>query len=149
MTRWDIARAAFTCSGGEHLVGQGEVYRVSQLPKRIGHCEECAIRLFNESAPQHIEVRDFLTQLRDRIAQQRGPRRSPEFSTFNRFSVGAELRSNIVAQRQKATPASVQPARQPAFDPRGQQTRRRHGVVEAIRATTETDWRQRRSGERE
>lgn len=148
MAKWDIAQAPFTCAGGEHVVGQGEVYRVSNLPRRIGHCEECAIRLFNEPAPAHIEARDFLQQLRDRIAQS-APRKTEEFSKFNRFQVGAELRSNITTQRQKATPASVDTsARQASCDPRGQ-NHRRHGVVEAIRKTTVTDWRARQTGERE
>lgn len=147
MATWDIAREPFTCAGGDHLVGLGEIYRVSRVPRRIGHCEACALRLFTESPPADFQPRDFLAQLRDDI-QKHAPRRAPGFSGFDRASVGAELRSNIQAQR-KASPTSVRPGRQAAFDPRGQNHPRRHGVVEAIRATTETDWRHRRAGERE
>lgn len=148
MATWDVARSVFTCAGGDHIVGQGEVYRVSRLPNRIGHCEPCALRLFNDAMPADCKPKDFLEQLRDQV-QKHAPARTPAFSTFDRTAVGGELRSNILTHR-KASPASVdRTARQDSFDPRGQHTRRRHGVVEQMRASTETDWRHRRTGDRE
>jgi hypothetical protein len=121
MAKWDVARTAFTCGGGDHLVGQGEIYRVSQLPRKVGFCEACAIRLFQESAPDHINERTFLERLRD----------------------------ERIPTKQIQGPLMPRHVSQASFDPRGQRTRRRHGVVEAMRASTQTDWRMRRAGERE
>jgi len=123
-TGWDIARDPFTCAGGKHIVGQGEAYRISKVPGRIGHCEDCSIRLFEEPAPAHVDERTFEERLRD------DARLAP-------------------APREKAGPVMPAHVSQPSFDPRGGARYQRHGVVERIRETTTTDWRRRAAGGRD
>jgi len=124
MAKWDICQTAFPCGVCKGDIGQGEAFRVSKVPRRVGICEECSIALDGKAQPDHVDLRSFTDRLRDDIAQ--APPR-PEKSKM---------------------PVLVH-ASQPSFDPRGQRTRRRHGVVEAVRQTTETDWRARRAGERD
>lgn len=140
MATWDIAREPFDCGRCQTLIGQGEAFRVARVARKIGYCEDCSVAIDGQTVPDHIDTRDFLTRLRDDIAQHAPKDHHPEFSTFDRTSLSRTLKSNILSHRAKPTAASVQRGSQPAFDPRGQQTRQRHGVAEAIRNTTDTDW---------
>lgn len=112
--KWDIAREAFQCSRRGETIGQGEAFRVSRIPNRNGICEDCSVALDGEAAPDTITPRTFMDELRDDLVQL-PPK--PE----RRF-------------------LQPQPGRQPSFDPRGQTSRQRHGVVAAVRNTTKTDW---------
>jgi hypothetical protein len=111
---WDIARdGGATCSHRQCQIGQGEAYRIG---KRGPICEACSIRLDDQHAPKDITPMSFVDRLRHDIA------------------MGA-------AARQPAPGLRIVPGSQPTIDPRSNNRRcRRHGVVEQVRATTETDW---------
>ena len=149
MAKWDIARETVDCRRCQGPIGAGEAARVSKVAGAF-ICEECSIALDGETAPEHLDSRSFLERVRDDIAQA-APRSKPGFARITTEFDPAEL--SATARRElesKAGPHSVQPGRQPSFDPRGQRRRpSRHGVVEAVRDTSQTDWRWRAIGERD
>jgi hypothetical protein len=142
--RWEIAHEERECIRRGCVIGQGETYRIGKVGP---WCEDCSVALDGQSAPEHIQNRDFLSRLRDEMVQHAPADNEPVFQRFDGSAVGAELRGNILEHR-KASAHTVTPGRQPSVDPRGQNSGRRHGVVEAMRHSTETDWhaRARRAG---
>lgn len=121
MATWDIARTRLTCRRRGCEIGQGEAFRVG----RVGPiCEDCSIAIDDEAAPPYIDERTFEERMRDEAAHA-PPRHLPK------------------------GPLMPKHVSQPAFDPRGGPRYQRHGVVERIRETTETDWRRRRAGGRD
>lgn len=117
MAKWDIARTGMTCKRRGCDIGQGEAFRVG----RFGAiCEDCSIDIDEEAAPPYVDERTFEERMRDEAAQV-PPRHLPK------------------------GPVMPHPGSQPTVDPRALNRRhQRHGVVEAVRATTETDWHKRR-----
>ncbi len=148
MATWDIAAKGFDCFKCHDLVGQGEAFRVSKVPGR-GYCEDCSVKIDGATCPEHLRPRSFLERMQDDISQA-APKGS-SFASFEEFNP-AELPAGLRRELQsKATAASVRHvARKPGVDPRGQRrSSQRHGVVQAMRETDETDWRARRAGDRE
>lgn len=121
MPNWDIARDPLTCRLRRCLIGQGEAFRVG----RTGPiCEDCSIALDDEAAPAVVTPRPFVDRMHDAIAQAPPKTAAP----------GPAIR-----------PGSQPTIHQYSLNRRSQ----RHGVVEAIRATTDTDWVKRASGDRD
>ena len=118
-TIWDIAEKPFNCSSAE-LVGQGEAFRVSKVPTAWVVRGSRSSALDGEEEPGYIKPRSFLDRLHAEVSITPG-------------------------QQPAGRPLVMTPGSQPTIEPRGQR-QKRYGVVNAMRATIDADWRRRQSG---